>query len=438
MSLIENFRNIFKIEDLKNRIFYTIGILMIYRLGSYITMPGVDASQLASGGGGAASSLLGLFDLFVGGAFSRAGVFALGIMPYITASIIIQLMGAVVPYFQKLQREGEEGRRKITKLTRYGTVAITAVQSIGFSINLMATSPNAIVISELAFVFTAMVVLTTGTVFVMWLGERITDRGIGNGISLIIMISIIAFLPTQLINEVQTKSNAILVIIELATLALVIASVVLLTQGTRKIPVQYAKRVVGRKVYGGTTQYLPLRVNAAGVMPIIFAQSIMFIPGIFGSFFPENETVQFLTGWSANYFGWAYNIIFYIICVFFTFFYTAIAINPKEMADTMKRQGGFIPGVRPGKQTVEFIDNILTKITLPGSLYLSFVAVLPAIAANVLGVTPGFAQYYGGTSLLIIVGVALDTLQQIESHLMMRHYDGFMKTGKIKGRSKRV
>jgi len=438
MSLIENFRNIFKIEDLKNRILYTIGILMIYRLGSYITMPGVDANQLVSSGGGAASSLLGLFDLFVGGAFSRAGVFALGIMPYITASIIIQLMGAVVPYFQKLQREGEEGRRKITKLTRYGTVAITAVQSIGFSINLMATSPNAIVISDFAFVLTAMVVLTTGTVFVMWLGERITDRGIGNGISLIIMISIIAFLPTQLINEVQTKSNAILVIIELATLALVIASVVLLTQGTRKIPVQYAKRVVGRKVYGGTTQYLPLRVNAAGVMPIIFAQSIMFIPGIVGSFFPENETVQFLTGWSADYFGWAYNIIFYFICVFFTFFYTAIAINPKEMADTMKRQGGFIPGVRPGKQTVEFIDNILTKITLPGSLYLSFVAILPAIAANVLGVTPGFAQYYGGTSLLIIVGVALDTLQQIESHLMMRHYDGFMKTGKIKGRSKRV
>ncbi len=435
MSLVENFRNIFKIEDLRNRILYTIGILMVYRVGSYITMPGVDASELVNATQGAASGLLGIFDLFVGGAFSRAGVFALGIMPYITASIIIQLMGAVVPYFQKLQREGEEGRRKITRITRYGTVLITAVQSIGFSINLMATAPTAIVVSDTVFILTAMVVLTAGTVFVMWLGERITDRGIGNGISLIIMIGIIAALPTNLVNEVQTKTNAIIVIIELAALAVVIASVVALTQGTRKIAVQYAKRVVGRKVYGGTTQYLPIRVNAAGVMPIIFAQSIMFIPGIVGSFAPENETMQFLTGWANDYTGFTYSIVFFFICVFFTFFYTAIAINPKEMADTMKRQGGFIPGVRPGKATVEFIDNILTKITLPGSLFLSFVAILPAIAAN-FGVTPGFSQFYGGTSLLIIVGVALDTLQQIESHLMMRHYDGFMKTGKIKGRKR--
>ena len=435
MSLIENFRNILKIEDLKNRIFYTIGILMVYRAGSYITMPGVDASELVNAASTAASGLLGIFDLFVGGAFSRAGIFALGIMPYITASIIIQLMGAVVPYFQKLQREGEDGRRKITRLTRYGTVAITAVQSIGFSINLMATAPSAILISDTAFILTSMVVLTAGTVFVMWLGERITERGIGNGISLIIMIGIIAALPTNLVNEVTTKPNAIIVIIELAILAVVIASVVLLTQGTRKIAVQYAKRVVGRKVYGGTTQYLPIRVNAAGVMPIIFAQSVMFIPGIIGSLAPENETMQFLTAWASDYTGVTYSIVFFLICVFFTFFYTAIAINPKEMADTMKRQGGFIPGVRPGKNTVEFIDNILTKITLPGSLFLSFVAILPAIAAS-FGVTPGFSQFYGGTSLLIIVGVALDTLQQIESHLMMRHYDGFMKTGKIKGRKR--
>ena len=433
MSLIENFRNIFKIEDLKNRILYTIGILMVYRVGSYITLPGVDASALIAGAGDA-SSLLGLFDLFVGGAFSRAGVFALGIMPYITASIIIQLAGAIVPYFQKLQREGEEGRRKITQLTRYGTVVITAFQAIAFSINLIATAPQAIVVNEFAFTLTAMIVLTAGTVFVMWLGERITDRGIGNGISLIIMIGIIAILPANFYNEVSTKSNLILVIIELAALIVVIAAVVMLTQGVRKIPVQYAKRVVGRKVYGGTTQYLPLKVNAAGVMPIIFAQSIMFIPSTIGQFFPENETVQFLTAWSADFTGWTYSIIFFFICVFFTFFYTAIAINPKEMADTMKRQGGFIPGVRPGKATVEFIDNILTKITLPGSIFLSLVAILPAIATNILGVTPGFALFYGGTSLLIIVGVALDTLQQIESHLMMRHYDGFMKTGKIKGR----
>jgi preprotein translocase subunit SecY len=382
---------------------------------------------------GDASSLLGLFDMFVGGAFSRAGVFALGIMPYITAAIIIQLMGAAVPYFQKLQREGEEGRRKINRLTRYGTVGITAVQAIGFAINLMATSPNAIVVSNTAFILTSIIVLTAGTTFVMWLGERITDRGIGNGISLLIMIGIIAVLPQNLINEVTTTNNAIIVIIELAGLALVIASCVLLTQGVRKIPVQYAKRVVGRKVYGGTTQYLPLRVNAAGVMPIIFAQSIMFIPSTIGTFFPENQTVQWLTAWSADFTGITYSIIFFIVCVFFTFFYTAIAINPKEMADTMKRQGGFIPGVRPGKQTVEFIDNILTKITLPGSLFLSFVAIMPAIIAN-MGVTPGFALFYGGTSLLIIVGVALDTLQQVESHLMMRHYDGFMKSGKIKGK----
>tara|TARA_R110001632_G_scaffold218391_3_gene347602 strand:+ start:634 stop:1863 length:1230 start_codon:yes stop_codon:yes gene_type:complete len=406
---------------------------MVYRVGSYITLPGVDASALIAGAGDA-SSLLGLFDLFVGGAFSRAGVFALGIMPYITASIIIQLAGAIVPYFQKLQREGEEGRRKITQLTRYGTVVITAFQAIAFSINLIATAPQAIVVNEFAFTLTAMIVLTAGTVFVMWLGERITDRGIGNGISLIIMIGIIAILPANFYNEVTTKSNLILVIIELAALIVVIAAVVMLTQGVRKIPVQYAKRVVGRKVYGGTTQYLPLKVNAAGVMPIIFAQSIMFIPSTIGQFFPENETVQFLTAWSADFTGWTYSIIFFFICVFFTFFYTAIAINPKEMADTMKRQGGFIPGVRPGKATVEFIDNILTKITLPGSIFLSLVAILPAFATNLLGVTPGFALFYGGTSLLIIVGVALDTLQQIESHLMMRHYDGFMKTGKIKGR----
>jgi len=432
MSLIENFRNIFKIEDLRNRILYVVGVLMVYRIGTYVTMPGVDASLLTQTQGDA-SSLLGLFDLFVGGAFSRAGVFALGIMPYITAAIIIQLMGAAVPYFQKLQREGEEGRRKINRLTRYGTVGITAVQAIGFAINLMATSPDAIVVSNATFIFTSIVVLTAGTTFVMWLGERITDRGIGNGISLLIMIGIIAVLPTNLMNEIQTTNNAIIVIMELAGLALVIASCVLLTQGTRKIPVQYAKRVVGRKVYGGTTQYLPIRVNAAGVMPIIFAQSIMFIPSTFGTFFPENQTVQWLTAWSADFTGITYSIIFFIICVFFTFFYTAIAVNPKEMADTMKRQGGFIPGVRPGKQTVEFIDNILTKITLPGSLFLSFVAIMPAIVAR-MGVTPGFALFYGGTSLLIIVGVALDTLQQVESHLMMRHYDGFMKSGKIKGR----
>lgn len=432
MSLVENFRNIFKIEELKERILYVVGILMIYRIGSYVTLPGVDASQLVQSTGDA-SSLLGLFDMFVGGAFSRAGVFALGIMPYITAAIIIQLMGAVVPYFQKLQREGEEGRRKINRLTRYGTVGITAVQAIGFAINLMATSPNAIVVSNITFVITSVIILTAGTTFVMWLGERITDRGIGNGISILIMIGIIARLPASLINEITTSANAIIVIVEIAALILVIAFCVLLTQGVRKIPVQYAKRVVGRKVYGGTTQYLPLKVNAAGVMPIIFAQSIMFIPSTIGTFFPESATVQMLTAWASDFTGITYSIIFFFICVFFTYFYTAITVNPREMADTMKRQGGFIPGVRPGNQTVEFIDNILTKVTLPGAIFLGFIAILPAFAAR-LGVTTGFAMFYGGTSLLIIVGVAIDTLQQIESHLMMRHYDGFMKSGKMKSR----
>lgn len=431
MSLVENFRNIFKIEELKNRIFYVVGILMVYRIGSFVTLPGVDATQLVSQAGNA-SSLMGLFDMFVGGAFSRAGVFALGIMPYITASIIIQLMGAVVPYFQKLQREGEEGRRKINRLTRYGTVGITLVQAIGFAINLMATSPNAIIVGNVTFVITSMIVLTAGTAFVMWLGERISDRGIGNGISILIMIGIIARLPASLINEVTTKGNIIIVIAEIGALVLVIAAAILLTQGVRKIPVQYAKRVVGRKVYGGTTQYLPLKVNAAGVMPIIFAQSIMFIPSTIGTFFPDNATVQMLTSWSSDFTGITYSIIFGVIIVFFTYFYTAITVNPREMADTMKRQGGFIPGVRPGNQTVEFIDNILTKVTLPGSIFLAIIAILPAIVTR-FGVTPGFALFYGGTSLIIIVGVALDTLQQIESHLMMRHYDGFMKTGKMKG-----
>lgn len=433
MSFVDNIRNIFTIEELRDRILYTVGILIAFRVGTFITMPGVDAALLVQNTG-PATDLLGLFDLFVGGAFARAGVFALGIMPYITASIIIQLMGAVVPYFQKLQREGEDGRRKINQLTRYGTVGITLIQAIGFAINLMSTSPNAIVVSNTAFIITSMIVLTAGTVFVMWLGERITERGIGNGISLLIMIGIIAALPTNLVNEVTTKNNLIIVIAEIAILALITAGVVAMTQGQRRIPVQYAKRVVGRKVYGGTTQYLPLRVNAAGVMPIIFAQSIMFIPSTIGTFFPDSTTVQFLTSWASDFTGWTYSIVFAVIIIFFTYFYTAIVINPKEMADAMKRQGGFVPGVRPGKQTIEFIDTILTKITLPGSIALAFIAILPAIAVGVGGVTPGFAMFFGGTSLLILVGVALDTLQQIESHLMMRHYDGFMKSGRIKGR----
>ncbi len=431
-GIAESVRNIWKIEELRRRILYTLGILVVYRFGTYVTIPGVDASVLANTPQNP-NTLFGFFDLFVGGAFSRAGVFALGIMPYITAAIIIQLLGVTVPYFQKLQREGEEGRRKIEQLTRYGTVLITAIQSIGYAINLQYGVSNAIVVSSAMFITTTVIVLTAGTVFVMWLGERITDRGIGNGISLIITIGILAHLPTALLNEWQLTSNFFIFLAELAALVIITAGVVLVTQGTRRIPVQYAKRVVGRKVYGGTTQYLPLRVNAAGVMPIIFAQSIMFIPGTIAAFFPDSAFMQEMARLFSDISHPVYVVTFFLMVVFFTYFYTAIAVNPQEMADTLKRQGGFIPGIRPGKQTAEFIDNILTRITLPGAIFLGFVAILPAFAMR-MGVSPSFAHFFGGTSLLIMVGVMLDTLQQVESHLLMRHYDGFMKSGRVRGR----
>ena len=433
-SVAESLRNIWRIHELRQRILFTLGILIVYRLGSYITLPGIDAGILEEiNAQNDQGGLFGLFNLFVGGAFFRAGVFALGIMPYITASIIFQLLGAVMPAIQKLQREGDEGRRKITQWTRYATVIITGFQSIGYAINLKATSGAAIVVPDWLFFASAVISLTAGTVFVMWLGERITEKGIGNGISLIIMIGIIAFLPASLFNEITGKANLFVFLIEIGALFLVTMFVVLVTQGTRRIPVQYAKRVVGRKVYGGTTQYLPLRVNAAGVMPIIFAQSIMFIPSTFASFFPDSTFWQGVGTATTNIFGFWYSLIFFVICVFFTYFYTAIAVNPQETADTMRRQGGFIPGVRPGRQTSEFIDTILTRITFPGALFIGFVAILPAFAAY-FGVLPGFAQFFGGTSLLILVGVTLDTLQQIESHLLMRHYDGFMKTGRVRSR----
>ena len=435
-GLTESLRNIWKIDELRKRVFYTLGIFVIYRIGAYVTLPGVDATVLADAMSGSANNLFGFFNLFVGGAFLQAGVFALGIMPYITASIIIQLLGAALPYFQKLQREGEDGRRKITQLTRYGTAGITALQSIAYSVfRLQGPAQQAIVIDPTIFTFTTVIVLTAGTIFVMWLGERITEDGIGNGISLLITIGIIAFLPQAFWNELEVSSNLFLFLGEIGVLVLLTAFVVLVTQGTRRIPVQYAKRVVGRKVYGGTTQYLPIRVNAAGVMPIIFAQSIMFVPGTFTQFFPNNAFMQQFGALFLDFSSWGYSFIFFFVCVFFTYFYTAIAVNPKEMADTMKRQGGFIPGIRPGKQTSEFIDNILTRVTLPGSLFIGFAAILPAFAVN-LGITETqqFAQYFGGTTLLIMVGVTLDTLQQIESHLLMRHYDGFMKSGRMRGR----
>jgi preprotein translocase subunit SecY len=382
-----------------------------------------------------------LYDLFVGGAFSNAAIFALGIMPYISASIIIQLLGAVVPYFQKLQQEGEEGRKKITQLTRYGTVLISAMQAWGVTIRLLNIQVQGLPIvpepvQGFAWVLSTIIILTSGTILMMWMGEQITDKGIGNGISLIIFIGIIARFTYSIIDEVRLISagqrSIIVEIVILIFMFLIIAGVVLVTQGTRRIPVQYAKRVVGRKVYGGVTQYIPLRVNTAGVMPIIFAQSIMFIPNTVLSFFPDNEFLQGISGLFV-YTSPVYSAIYALMIVFFTYFYTAIAFNPKDVADNMKKQGGFIPGIRPGKQTSEFIDNILTKITLPGSIFLAIIAILPAFVST-MGVSGQFAQFFGGTSLLIIVGVALDTLQQIESHLLMRHYDGFMKAGKLKSR----
>ena len=442
MKLTESIRNINKIPELRQRILYTLLLLFIYRLGSHITIPGVDASAVAGASPAHSNDLFGLFDLFVGGAFARASIFSLGIMPYISASIIVQLLGAVTPYVQKLQKEGEEGRQRINQITRYGTVLIAALQAWGVSVSLSSpASFGTAVVPDPGwfFTFTAVVMLTASTVFVMWLGERITERGIGNGISLIIMIGILARFPQALVAEFRSVSlgskNWIVEIIILAMMAAIVAFVVVLTVGTRRIPVQHAKRVVGRKVYGGSTQYIPMRINTAGVMPIIFAQSIMFLPGTFLSFFPENEVMQGVAK-ALSYDSWLHALIFGTMIVFFTYFYTAIAFNPKEVADTMRRQGGFIPGVRPGKSTADFIDNILTRITLPGAISLAIIAVLPTFLTKFANVTPGFAQFFGGTSLLIIVGVGLDTLQQVESHLLMRHYDGFMKSGKTRGRQR--
>jgi preprotein translocase subunit SecY len=441
-KLTETFRNVLKIQELRQRLLYTAGLLIVVRLGAHITLPGVDASALSQAiRNQASNTLFGLYDLFVGGAFSAAAVFALGIMPYISSSIVIQLLGAVVPYFQKLTKEGEEGRKKITQYTRYGTVLICVMQGWGMSVRLTSLTAAGVPIvpaeiQGLGFTMSTVIVLTAGTIFMMWLGEQITERGIGNGISLIIFIGIIARFPNALLDEYQLiSSGARGLIVELvifAAMTFIVAGVVLVTQGTRRIPVQYAKRVIGRKVYGGVTQYIPMRVNTAGVMPIIFAQSIMFIPQTIATFLPESEFMNSVSK-QLSYTSAFYSVLYAIMIVFFTYFYTAIAFNPKDVAETMQKQGGFIPGIRPGKHTSAFIDNILTKITLPGSIFLAIVAILPAFVDR-LGVTSQFASFFGGTSLLIIVGVALDTLQQVESHLLMRHYDGFMKTGRIRGR----
>ena len=398
-------------------------------------MPGVDPALINSQK--SQDGILGLLNMFAGGSFSRASVFALGVMPYISASIVVQLFGIVIPYFQRLQKEGESGRKKVNQITRYLTIIITAGQAIGY---IKTQVPQeAIMISQGLFTISSIFVLTTGTMFVMWLGERITDKGLGNGTSLIIMVGIIAQLPLAFVAEAGSRLSVnggglIPFIIELGALAFVVIFTILLVQGTRKIPVQYAKRIVGNKQYGGVRQYIPLKVNSAGVMPIIFAQAIMFIPGTLASFMPESGFAQTVGSNLGNPNSVSYNMLFAFMIIAFTYFYTAITVNPNQMADDMKRNGGFIPGIKPGKKTSDFIDSVISRITLPGSVFLAIVAILPSIAV-IMGINTQFAHFYGGTSLLIMVGVVLDTLQQIESHLLMRHYDGLMKTGRIKGRT---
>jgi preprotein translocase subunit SecY len=445
-NFTQTFKNIFKIEDLRYKILYTLGILVVIRVGAHITLPGIDVTALeASAASADSNTLFGLFDMFVGGAFSNAAIFALGIMPYITTSIIFQLAGIVIPEIAKMQKEGEEGRRKINQWTRVGTVLIAGLNAWGMSIKFAnQTAPNGMpVVPDAGFLFyvSTVLLLTAGVIFMMWLGEQVTERGIGNGISLIIMIGIVARLPASIWQEwtlVASGSRVwIIEIIVFALLFAIIAGVIMITQGARRIPVQYARRQVGKKVFGGTTQYIPLRVNTAGVMPIIFAQALIFIPNTVLSFFPESPTLIYVASLFSDR-SFFYAFVYGTMIVLFTFFYTAIVFNPKEIADNMKKQGGFVPGIRPGSPTAEYIERILTLITLPGSIFLAIVAILPTFVMNIFSVTSSFAQFFGGTSLLIIVGVALDTLQKIESHLMMRHYDGFMKSGKIKGRSSGV
>ena len=437
-KFVETLKNIYKIEELRKRILYTLGLLLVYRLGCFVVIPGINPNALGEGSALASqlegNGLLGLLNVFSGGAFGNAAIFALGVMPYITASIIIQLMGIMIPYFQKMQKEGESGRRKMNQWTRMLTIIVLLIQGPAYITNLYHQVPEAFVYGNtFLFLAYATVILIAGTMFIMWLGEKITDKGIGNGISLIIMIGIVARLPHALLAEINARfqtsdGSAIMLILELVLLFLVFMATVALVQAVRKIPVQYAKRIVGNKQYGGVRQYIPLKMNAANVMPIIFAQALMFIPMLFANVAP---------GFAAAFSdmrGFWYNLTLGILVVAFTYFYTAIIINPQMMADDMKRNGGFIPGVKPGKATVNYIDTIMTRITLPGSIFLALVAILPALAMKFLNIQQAFAYFYGGTSLLSMVGVILDTLKQIESYLLMRHYDGLMKTGRIQGR----
>ena len=433
-DLIQTLRNIFKIEELRTKLLNTFLFIAVYRLASHIVLPGVDPNLLGSLKNQASQGIFGLLDMFAGGAFSQASIVALGIMPYISASIVVQILGVAVPYFQKMQKEGESGRNKINQITRWLTVLVVAGQAPGYLVNLRAQAQSAIIaysnpdaLSPTLWWITSIIILISGTLFVMWLGERIQEKGIGNGISLLIMVGIIARLPFALRDEFmsrlnQTGGGLIMFLVELVALFAVVVVSILLVQGTRKIPVQFAKKIVGNRQYGGVRQYIPLKVNAAGVMPIIFAQAIMFIPATIAQFFPESSSMQGIAHSMTDFHSVGYNVSFALLIILFTYFYTAITVNPNQMADDMKKNGGFIPGIKPGKQTASFIDDVMSKITLPGSIFLAIVAILPAMT-KVLGVSNNFAQFYGGTSLLILVGVILDTLQQIESHLLMRHYD---------------
>jgi preprotein translocase subunit SecY len=427
-KFITTVKNIFSIEDLRIRIINTIGLLVVFRIGSFIVLPGVDPSRLGEAAGG----IFGLIDTFLGGSFSRASIFGLGIMPYISASIVLQLLTVGVPYFQKLQKEGESGRKKINQITRVLTILITMAQGIGY---ITATIPNeAIVVNKSLFMVSSLVLLTSGTMFCMWIGEKITEKGIGNGISMLIMIGIISALPGAIIAETLSKGGGgiLLLILEAVVLFFVVVGVVALTEAVRRIPVQYAKQVVGGKVYGGQRQYIPIKVNASGVMPIIFAQSLMFLPALIAQIWADTSDIASYIGTTfSDFTSWQYNLVFAIMIILFTFFYTAITVNPEQIAEDMKRNGGFVPGIKPGAPTADFIDNIISRITLPGSILLSLVAIMPAFAI-IAGVSGEFAQFYGGTSLLIMVGVILDTLRQIESYLLMRHYEGMMKSGNMK------
>lgn len=443
MKLVETIRNIWKIDELKNRILTTLGFLLVYRLGSFVVLPGVNPNLLANLEGQVSSGVMGLLDMFSGGAFSNASILGLGIMPYISASIVVQLLGMVIPYFQRLQRDGESGRNKINQITRLLTVVILLIQAPAYIANLYYQLPAdafAPGMSRTFFTISSTIILTAGTMFVMWLGEKITDRGIGNGISLIIMVGIIARLPQSLWAEFldkfsisNTSGGLVMLLIEFVVLFFVFVGTIALVQATRRIPVQYAKRIEGNKQYGGVRQYIPLKINAANVMPIIFAQALMFLPVTFAGFINQDASQGFVSTFS-DFTGFWYNLVFALLIILFTYFYTALIMNPQQMAEDMKKNNGYIPGVKPGKKTAEYIDTIMSRITLPGSIMLAIVAILPAFA-TISGVEPSFAQFYGGTSLLILVGVVLDTLQQIESYLLMRHYDGLMKSGRIMGRS---